>query len=64
MMNTKKISVIDIGIGNIGSIINMLKVLGVSSELVSSDKELYNAKKIILTWVGSFDEGMNKINES
>ena len=64
MMNTKKISVIDIGVGNIGSIINMLKVLGVSSELVSSDKELDNAKKIILPGVGSFDEGMKKINES
>jgi len=57
------IVVIDYDIGNIGSIVNMLKKIG-SKVIVTSDHNIINnAKKIILPGVGSFDNGMKKLNE-
>lgn len=58
------ITIIDYGMGNVGSIQNMLKYLGVSS-LVTNDPEMIrNAEKIILPGVGAFDAAMERINSS
>ena len=55
--------VIDYDIGNVGSIVNMLKRIG-SKVVATSDHDIINnAKKIILPGVGSFDNGMRKLNE-
>lgn len=58
------IVVIDYGAGNIGSIINMLKRLGVQVEASSNPEVISRAAKLILPGVGSFDYGMNKLIES
>ncbi|XDZ55694.1 imidazole glycerol phosphate synthase subunit HisH [Flavobacterium tructae] len=50
--------------GNLGSIQNMLKKLGVSSEIVSKPEDCVNVKKIILPGVGHFEEGMRVLNEN
>ena len=63
-MSSEIISVIDVGIGNIGSVLNMLKVLGAKGKLVSKAEQLELADKIILPGVGSYDEGIRKIDES
>ena len=56
--------IIDYGIGNLGSIRNMLKKIGVES-LISSDRsDIQKAKKLILPGVGSFDHGMSKLVEA
>lgn len=55
------IVVIDYQMGNPGSIINMLKRIGVKAELSNNVDVIQNAEKLILPGVGSFDEGMRKL---
>ncbi len=57
------IVIIDYGLGNLGSIANMLKKIGTTA-MVSSDPEIIRqAEKLILPGVGAFDSGMNNLNE-
>ncbi len=59
------IAIIDYGVGNVGSIQNMLKRVGHLENIITSDaKEINDADKIILPGVGAFDAGMKKINAS
>lgn len=55
------ISIIDYGMGNCGSIQNMLRYLGVECRLVNQPRDLEQSNAIILPGVGSFDNGMKKI---
>jgi imidazole glycerol-phosphate synthase subunit HisH len=57
------IVIVDYGMGNLGSVQNMLKKIGFKSQ-ISSDKEVIRlATKLILPGVGSFDNGMNQLNQ-
>ncbi len=58
------ISIINYGIGNLGSIQNMLKKLGIASELIDRPEQVRGAEKIILPGVGAFDTGMKNLKES
>ena len=58
------ITIVDYGMGNLGSVQNMFKKIGVSSKITSDKKELEQAEKILLPGVGSFDSAMQKINTS
>jgi glutamine amidotransferase len=58
------ITIIDYGIGNIGSIKNMLKKIGAKSEITSDLNTIEKARKIILPGVGSFDYGMKQLKEN
>lgn len=51
-------------IGNIGSIINMIKKVSYKAKLSENQKEISSADKLILPGVEAFDEGMEKLNES
>lgn len=55
------ISIINYGLGNLGSIRNMFKKIGYESRIVESPAELDRATKIILPGVGSFDTGMKNL---
>ena len=57
------ITIIDYGMGNLGSIRNMLKYLGVESRIVNKSKEIKESTKIILPGVGAFDQAMKRIQE-
>lgn len=57
------IVIVDYGMGNSGSIRNMLKYVGVSSIISSSVEEISAADKLILPGVGSFDAGMRNLRE-
>lgn len=58
------ITIVNYGLGNLGSIFNMLKKLGVKS-LISSDlDEIARAQKIILPGVGHFDRAMECMNRN
>ena len=50
--------------GNLGSVKNMLKYIGVPSVICDDPQQLKYAKKIILPGVGAFDEAMKRINHS
>lgn len=58
------IAIIDYGIGNLGSIGNMLKKLGVPAVVTADAAVIAGADKLILPGVGAFDYGMQKLQES
>lgn len=55
------IIIIDYGLGNLGSIKNMLKKIGVASEITNDLSKIKLANKLILPGVGSFDDGMSNL---
>jgi len=57
------ITIIDYEMGNIGSIANMFKYLGIDSSIESDPDKIKNASKIVLPGVGSFDTAIKKIEE-
>jgi glutamine amidotransferase len=57
------ITIVDYGVGNLGSIINMLKKAGTKAQASSDPGVLQQAEKLILPGVGAFDAGMQKLNE-
>lgn len=59
------IVIVDYGMGNLGSILNMLKKIGAPEAMVSSSAvDIKRAEKIILPGVGAFDTGMMKLRET
>ena len=58
------IAIINYGLGNVGSIHNMLNFLGVESKIIDSPSQLKDADKIILPGVGSFDRAIQQFNSS
>lgn len=58
------IQIIDYGLGNTGSIFNMLKKIGVEAEIINSHTKLLNGCKYILPGVGSFDNGMKLLKDN
>lgn len=58
------IGIIDYGLGNLGSIKNMLKIIGEKAIITSDPSELDKCDKLILPGVGAFDAGMSKLNET
>jgi len=57
------IIIVDYEMGNLGSILNMFKYLGIESKIQSDPDKIKNASKILLPGVGSFDMAMKKIKE-
>ena len=58
------IAIVDYGIGNIGSISNMLKRVKAKSYLASTKEDIKKAEKIILPGVGHFGSGMAALRNS
>lgn len=58
------VGIINYGLGNLGSIQNMLKVIGEKAVISSNPEELDKCDRYILPGVGAFDAGMQKLNES
>lgn len=55
------VTVIDLGMGNIGSVANMFRKIGVQSELTSDRAVVARAGRIVLPGVGSFDVAMERL---
>ncbi|MDD5431456.1 MAG: imidazole glycerol phosphate synthase subunit HisH [Candidatus Omnitrophica bacterium] len=58
------VAIIDYGVGNLGSIVNILKKIGAQACIARDEDSLANAEKFILPGVGSFDYGMEKLQSS
>jgi imidazole glycerol-phosphate synthase subunit HisH len=58
------ITIIDYGMGNHGSVSNMLKKVGAFAKISSDPEEILKAEKLLLPGVGSFDAAMSRINDS
>ncbi|WP_413570727.1 imidazole glycerol phosphate synthase subunit HisH [Bdellovibrio sp. HCB117] len=57
------VSIVNYGMGNIGSVVNMFKRISVKTEIISTAEEIRKAHKILLPGVGAFDAAMSRINE-
>jgi glutamine amidotransferase len=55
------ITIIDYGMGNLGSIANMIKKVGGKSVITSNKDEIKKAKKLLLPGVGAFDNAVKNL---
>jgi glutamine amidotransferase len=55
--------IVDYKMGNIGSIVNILKKVGVQAKVSSDPEIIYSADKLVLPGVGRFDQGITNLNE-
>ena len=58
------VTIVNYGVGNLASIQNMLKRIGVEAVISSIEKELMEASKLILPGVGAFDTCAEKLKQS
>ena len=58
------ITIIDYGMGNLGSVLNMLKKVGAPARITNIPEEILKAEKLLLPGVGSFDTAMSRIGET
>lgn len=59
------IVIVDYGIGNIGSVLNMFKKIGVKEVVLSRrEEDIENAHKLLLPGVGAFDIGMKTLEST
>jgi imidazole glycerol-phosphate synthase subunit HisH len=58
------IVIIDYQMGNLGSILNMLKKIGTDAVISSKVCDIDRAEKLILPGVGAFDNGMKNLKEA
>ena len=58
------IVIVDYGIGNLGSIKNMLRKIGAQVAISSDPGAIKSAAKLILPGVGAFDTGVRQLRES
>ena len=56
------LAIVDYGMGNLGSIHNMLARIGVDSVITSDRAQIEAADKLILPGVGAFDRAMESLN--
>jgi glutamine amidotransferase len=58
-----KIVIIDYGLGNLGSIRNMLKKIGIEGIISSKVSDIEESEKLILPGVGNFDHGIKNLGD-
>ncbi len=56
------VGIIDYGMGNIGSIVNMLRRVGARPQAIKVPDELKETEGAILPGIGAFDNAMNKLH--
>jgi glutamine amidotransferase len=56
--------IVDYGVGNLNSILNMLKKGGINAGISNNKNEISSAAKLLLPGMGHFDNCMIKFNES
>lgn len=58
------ITILDYGIGNLGSVRNMFRRAGLDCQITCDPNVVEKATKIVLPGVGAFDRAMRRLNES
>jgi len=58
------VTIINYGLGNIGSILNLFKKIEIKAIETSDPEIILKAEKLLLPGVGAFDAGMNNLNNS
>jgi glutamine amidotransferase len=57
------IVIVDYGMGNLGSILNMLKKVGAPAKISGAAADIGAASKLVLPGVGAFDSAMRNLHE-
>jgi len=57
------VSLVDYGLGNLGSVVNMLKRIGTQIHLVRTPDGIHESDRLLLPGVGAFDAGMRLLDE-
>ena len=60
----KDIVIVDYGLGNIGSLLNMFEYIGVQARVANDADDVIDAEKLVLPGVGAFDYAMEKLEEN
>ena len=60
----KPILIIDYGMGNIGSLRNMFRRIGVEVSVAVDEASILKAEKLLLPGVGAFDAAMSRLNST
>lgn len=55
------VSIVNYGLGNLGSVVNMLKRAGTQSKFISTPDEVLGSERVLLPGIGAFDEGMSRL---
>lgn len=58
------ITIVNYGMGNLGSISNMFRRIGVAAEVSAIPDRIANADKLVLPGVGAFDSAMDRVATS
>ena len=61
MLSNKRLTIVDYGIGNIGSLINMFDLLGIDVSVSDTAAGIRCARSVILPGVGAFDTAMEEL---
>jgi glutamine amidotransferase len=64
MKESMDLVIVDYGVGNLASIKNMLKKIGINSLISGISSDIESASKLILPGVGAFDTCVDKLNQS
>ena len=56
------ITIVNYGMGNLGSLLNMFRHIGVMAQVEADPDALCRAEKLVLPGVGAFDAAMERIN--
>lgn len=62
-MMKPSVTVVDVGIGNIASVCNMIRHVGGEAKVTSDNGEVCDSECILLPGVGSFDAGMRALED-
>jgi len=58
------IVIVDCGVGNLSSILNMLRYLKIDAKISSKISDIESAEKLILPGVCAFDDVMKKLHDA
>ncbi|WP_286755666.1 imidazole glycerol phosphate synthase subunit HisH [Roseivirga sp. UBA838] len=58
------ITIVDYGMGNLGSVLNMLKRIGVPARISEKLEDIDDSDKLILPGVGAFDMAIKRIDQT
>jgi glutamine amidotransferase len=59
-----RIGILDYGVGNLGSVRNMLRRVGCDTTIVQTPEEMRDCARLILPGVGAFDRAMERLDAS
>ena len=57
----RRITIVDYGVGNIGSLVNMLDYLRIDCRVADTSASIASAESVILPGVGAFDVAMREL---